>query len=154
VTDQTRPVADPAPQPDNAAPRVEIGATSAPGVVGPDNKVIPPLPAIVDPRAAVVQVLQQYAKAQESLSVEAVRSLYPNVDARLLANTFRDYASLKQEISVDGVELSSDGQTATVKAAVTTAPVVKTGRQPAATTRNITFVLSRRENSWIIQSAR
>ena len=106
-----------------------------------------------DAEAAIRQLLQGYASALESLDVAAVQALYPSVNRATLAEAFRNYRSLKQDIVIKGIDVAPDGQSASVAAVVTTSPVVRIGRA-SPVTRPVTFGLRRSGNAWLIEQVK
>jgi hypothetical protein len=112
-----------------------------------------PARAVPTDDALIRQLFQRYATALEALSVKAVEDVYPSVNARTLQTAFNDYQSLQQTIAISRIDVSPNGQTATVVAAVTTAPVVKTGRA-APQTRTVTYTVRKKAATWVIETAR
>jgi hypothetical protein len=98
--------------------------------------------------SAVRQVLQRYRNGYESLSASAVQAVYPGINATALADVFKLYSSLKQDLEIDRVEV--EGQTAIVTGSVTTAPVVKTGRAAPKKSKAV-FRLRKTGDAWLIQ---
>jgi hypothetical protein len=146
--------AAPTNPPPNAADASAAGREGQPGIAattpvqGPGGSSAPP-----DDRDLIGQLLQRYSAALESMNPTAVQDLYPSVDTRALATAFRDYQSLDQNITINRIDLASDGQRATVVALVATAPVVKTGRA-SPVSRTVTYNLRKQGDRWLIESAK
>jgi hypothetical protein len=124
----------------------------------PSGRTEPAAPAVAAPApqtddSAIRDALQRYRSGYESLDAAAVQSVYPGIDARALAAVFREYVSLTQSIQIDRIDIAPDGRTATVIGAVTTAPVVRTGRA-SPQRRNAIFMLRKRAGTWMIESVK
>jgi hypothetical protein len=100
---------------------------------------------------AIRQLLASYASAMESLNPEAVAAVYPRVDTRALANAFREYTSLNEEVQINRIDVAPDGQSATVNAVLSITQQVKIGRA-APVTRNVVFTLRRQGDRWLIDN--
>ena len=83
------------------------------------------------------------------MNAKAVQAVYPGIPAQKLADTFKLYASLKQEIEIDRVGV--DRQTATVTASVTTAPTPKSGKPITPQKSKAVFSLKKSGDNWLIQ---
>ena len=132
------------------------GATTVPGPVqetidppGGAAVAAPPNNNNVD--TAIRQLLASYASAMESLNPEAVAAVYPRVDTRALANAFREYTSLNEEVQINRIDVAPDGQSATVNAVLSITQQVKIGRA-APVTRNVVFTLRRQGDRWLIDN--
>ncbi len=154
----------PTAQPVNRQPTTTTNADASPA---PASEISRPAPASTAPEAppsgtggtaraetpsdesAIREVLQRYAAAYEALNPNAVKAVFPSVNTATLTNMFRNYASLKQQVEVDSVQVT--GQTAIATGIVTSAPVVRVGsvkpqRLPA------TFRLRKANGGWVIES--
>jgi serine/threonine-protein kinase len=168
--------ATPPPEPVKPAPAVPnlpTGTqTSAPGTNVPSTPVPPP-PAPVNPPAGtgtaptgrgtrpappqdndqqmIRETLRSYQQAYEALNVEAVRRVYPSVDANRLAELFNNVRS--QEVQIDSEQITISGNTATVTARVRTSATLKQGRAPA-NAATATFIMEKQGGRWIIRDRR
>jgi hypothetical protein len=135
-----------APSPTPAAPTPAAPTPAAPAPTTPAN--VTSAARVAAEESAVRQVLQRYRSGYESLSASAVQAVYPGINVTALADVFKLYSSLKQDLEIDRVEI--DGQTATVTGSVTTAPVVKTGRAAPKKSKAV-FRLRKTGDAWLIQ---
>jgi len=103
-----------------------------------------------DTIVAIQQLIATYASAMESLNPSAVADVYPNVNTRALADAFREYTSLDEDIKINRIDVAPDGQKATVNAVLTITQVVKIGRA-SPVTRTVVFALRRQGDRWLIE---
>src|SRR5438093_94705 len=96
----------------------------------------------------VLDMLQRYSAALESLDANAVKKVQPSIPADNLAKAFKDMRELKVTIG-DVRVLSTDGVTARVSCRVTQTLTPKAGsKQTSAVTR--VMRLRREADSWVI----
>jgi ketosteroid isomerase-like protein len=139
----TPPIADPPPP-----PVAVVTPPPPPPVVATPP---PSAPAtVVNEEAAIRQVIQRYQAAYESRNAQAAKAVNPSIDARKLADTFKDYTSLKYEIQISRVDVNTDGQSASVAGTVTSQPTAKTGT-PKPSKSNAVFRLRKSGDGWLIQ---
>ena len=96
--------------------------------------------------------LREYAAAQESLSVDAVRRVYPTINAEALARSFRALSSQQVEIVGDD-QITIDGTNAIVRCLVRQAFTPKVG-QRRVETQTAVFRLQKTGGRWIIVERR
>jgi ketosteroid isomerase-like protein len=85
------------------------------------------------------------------LSVEAVRRVYPTVDAGRLAGSWSNVRS--QDVQIDSEKIAINGNTATVTCRIRTAAVFKQGRA-APNNSTATITLEKQGGRWIIRERR
>jgi len=138
------PVGTPTPPPVTPAPPP---ATAKP---------VPPPPAQPSgaaEEAAIRATLREYAAAYESLDVDAVRRVYPGVNADALARSFRAMTAQQVQIGNDA-QISIEGATAVVRCTVVQGftPRVGQGRRPQPVAA--TFRLQKTGGRWVIVERR
>jgi len=144
---QPSPVAPP-PPPSPALPSTPANANAAgPASAGTTASAAA---TTVAAESAVRQVLQRYRNGYETLNAAAVQAVYPTMNAQRLQEVFKGYSSLKFDVVIDHIEITADGQTATVTGAITNAPVVKTGKA-APQRRRALFSLRKNGDGWLIR---
>ena len=75
------------------------------------------------------------------------------MDAQRLQSVFNEYPSLRYDLAIDRIEITANGQAATVTGAITNAPVVKTGKA-SSQRRPAVFSLSKSGDRWLIQGVK
>ena len=123
-------------------------AASHCGETGTDPAVPP---SIASEEAAIRVTLREYAAAQESLSVDAVRRVYPTVDGAALARSFRELRSQRVEILSD--QITIDGTNAIVRCEMRQAFTPRVG-QGRTETRPSVFRLQKIGARWVIVERR
>lgn len=99
------------------------------------------------------RVLQQYRTAYETLSARAVQQVWPGVDTVALQRAFDGLQS--QRLLFDDCTLDLRGSAGTAVCRGTTRYVPKVGsRDPREDPRVWTFSLDKRNDQWLIRSAR
>ena len=108
----------------------------------------PAQPSIAAEEAAIRATLREYAAAYESLNVDAVRRVYPTVNAEALARSFREMSSQQVQITADDT-ITIDGATAVVRCTVIQSFTPKVG---AGQRRNVpsVFRLQKTGGRWVI----
>ena len=115
------------------------------------NRVVEPQPASQEP--AVRSTIQRYVEAAESLDAAAYLAVFPSADRRRIEAGFADLRSQSVSLDIESVEISADGQTATVQATERRVAVPRAGsEQRVGGERTIT--LSRRGSGWVITRIR
>ena len=111
----------------------------------------PPVRGAADETQQLLQVLQRYKNAYESLDANAVAAVYPSVNVSSLKSAFDQFSKMSYDVKVhvDGIKI--DGQMATVTATETIRPVSKSVRADPRTATAV-FTMRRSGTSWIIQS--
>jgi hypothetical protein len=87
------------------------------------------------------------------LNAAAVKAVYPSIDAGALAEAFKQYVSLTQDLQIDRIDIAPNRHSATVTGSITNAPVVTTGKATPQR-RSATFRLRKSGDSWLIQEVR
>jgi serine/threonine protein kinase len=136
------------------------GATTTPPPVTPSPppataKPTPPPPAqpsIAVEEAAIRATLREYAAAYESLSVDAVRRVYPGVNAELLARSFNGLSAQQVRISGDD-KITIDGANAVVTCTVLQSFTPKVGQGRRQNVKS-TFRLQKTGGRWVIVERR
>jgi hypothetical protein len=124
-----------------------------PSAPAPSAKPTPPppsaQPSVAAEEAAIRATLRDYAAAYESLNVDAVRKVYPKVNADALARSFREMAAQQVQIGNDA-QISIEGATAVVRCTVIQGftPRVGQGRRPQPVAA--TFRLQKTGGRWVI----
>jgi serine/threonine protein kinase len=157
-----KPAVPPSPQPGSsstgsgtAAPPGAASGTPSPPTMTPSAPPATnptPVPQLTSEEAAVMATLREYAAAQESLSVDAVRRVYPTINAETLARSFRALSSQHVEI-VGGAQITIDGTNAIVRCQVRLAFTPKVG-QGRTETQTAVFRLQKTGDRWIIVERR
>jgi tetratricopeptide (TPR) repeat protein len=118
-------------------------------------KPTPPAPAqpsIAAEEAAIRATLREYAAAYESLSVDAVRRVYPTVNAEALARSFRELSSQQVQISGDD-KITIDGATAVVRCTVVQSFTPRVGQGRRQNVQSV-FRLQKTGGRWVIVERR
>ena len=122
----------------------------------------PPKPSkpILDDRAAILEVVEQYNQAYNDRNISVLRRIWPTMDNKE-ATTIRDFFKMASSVAstykVDQ-EPQISGDAATVKVTLALSYVMKDGRQVSARPSSFTMTLKKKESpgslaSWQIQSA-
>lgn len=99
---------------------------------------------------AVIQLLEQYSKALESLDPEAVKKVQPSADVATLRNAFRQMRSL--EVDIDEVTvLTASEATARVSCRVRQTLVPRAGSKQMTTVTRV-LRLKRQQDAWLIET--
>lgn len=117
----------------------------------PGRGTAPPKPQNDDDEALIRETLRSYQQAFAALSVDAVRRVYPSVDAARLAGSFSNVRS--QDVQIDSEKIAINGNSATVTCRVRTSATLRQGRAEPNTT-NATFILEKQGGRWIIRDRR
>jgi len=154
------PSSPPGSSRDTTGSGVAAGPGAASGTPFPPTMTPSPPPAtnptpalqLTPEEAAVMATLREYAAAQESLSVDAVRRVYPTINAEALARSFRALSSQQVEIVGDD-QITIDGTNAIVRCLVRQAFTPKVG-QRRVETQTAVFRLQKTGGRWIIVERR
>ena len=159
--------AAPSPQPRSSSSGATGSGVAAPADAGSPPRPptvtapAPPAPAAPTPspqsvvasdEAAIRTTLREYAAAFESLDVDAVRRVYPGVDATALERSFRCLRSQQVEIR-EVYQISIDGGTALVRCQLRQAFTSRVG-QGRAEIMNSVFRLQKIGDRWVITERR
>jgi hypothetical protein len=110
-------------------------------------------PAAADDRQLVLDILQKYRRAYDSLAADEVSDVWPTVNRDALARAFGGLSVQSLTFHACDVDLQSAGATAFCRG--TTRYVPKIGsREPRVEPRTWTFRLAKRGSSWTIEDAR
>lgn len=139
----------PAAKPEPAPPaRTE----PAPTTTSPAAGAAPAAAARAADEAGIRAALRAYEQAYSKLDVEAVRRVFPSINASLLDRTFRDLRS--QAVKIDITEpISITGTTATVVCDVALSVTPRAGSGTSATIPSV-FRLQKVGDHWIITERR
>jgi hypothetical protein len=130
-------------------------AVVAPSVTPPTAKPTPPPPAppsVAAEEAAIRATLREYAAAYESLDVDAVRRVYPNVNAGALTRSFAGLSAQEVRISGDD-KITIDGANAVVTCTVLQSFTPKVGQGRRQNVQS-TFRLQKAGGRWLIVARR
>ncbi len=124
---------------------------------GPEP-VRPPPPANLgssDEVSQVMRTLQRYKAGYEALDAKAIAAVYPSVNVTTLQSALNQFAKLSYDVKlhVDGIVVSSDGQTASVTASETFRSTPKIG-SASPQTGTAVFTMRKATPAWIIQSVK
>jgi hypothetical protein len=111
----------------------------------------PPKASAPSDQALILATLRDYASAYEKLDVDAVRRVYPSVNAEALAQRFKALTAQSVDISNERVQI--DGTTAVVRCRVEQAFTPRIG-QGRSDTLNSEFRLQKTGGRWIIVERR
>jgi hypothetical protein len=120
---------------------------TAPAPPAPAPPLLSPQSAVTPDEAAIRTTLREYAAGFESLSVDAVRRVYPGVDAAALERSFRHMSSQQIEIRVD--RISIDGAIAVVHCEVRQAFTPRVGQGQSRTLQSV-FRFQKSGGRWVI----
>ena len=112
--------------------------TTAPRATGPTPE---------QDRAAIQTVMNRYVQGVRSMSMDAIRQVFPSSPAF----NFRDARAIEMELS--NVQISIDGNRATVTCNRYLRQTTTAGR-PQESRQNVAFVLERSGSGWLIASVR
>jgi serine/threonine protein kinase len=148
-----------------ATPGAAGGTGASGGTTPPATTPSPPPPATAKPtppapaqpsiaaeEAAIRATLREYAAAYESLSVDAVRRVYPTVNAEALARSFRELSSQQVQISGDD-KITIDGATAVVRCTVVQSFTPRVGQGRRQNVQSV-FRLQKTGGRWVIVERR
>lgn len=113
---------------------------------------VTPTPAVSEePR--VRSAIQRYIQASESLDADAYIAIFPSADRRRIESGFASLRAQTLSLDIRSVEISSDGQSATVRATETRVATPRAGSEQRVGGER-TFTLSRRGANWVISTIR
>jgi ketosteroid isomerase-like protein len=112
----------------------------------------PAQPSVAAEEAAIRATLREYAAAYESLDVDAVRRVYPGVNAGALARSFNGLSAQQVRISGDD-KITIDGATAVVTCTVLQSFTPKVGQGRRQNVQS-TFRLQKTGGRWVIVERR
>ena len=146
------PTALPTP---TASPTFEVAlpppaVATAPPPLPSSSAAVPATPRSAGSEAEIQRVIAEYGRAMETRDLALYRALMPGLsseDEKRLREAFKGYKPQRVGITVDSVQLSPDGDRATVRA---TRQDVIDGRPTKAVSQ--TFQLVRVGAAWQIQS--
>lgn len=100
--------------------------------------------------AAVIQLLESYSVALESLDADAVKKVQPSADVDMLRNAFRQMRSL--EVQIDEITvLSATEAEARVSCRVKQTLVPRAGSRQMTTVTRV-LRLKRQQDVWLIET--
>jgi tetratricopeptide (TPR) repeat protein len=146
ASERPAPPATP-PAPPAAAPAQTPLRSSAP----PATAQTPPVAPAANDENLIRAVLQAYAQAYSALDVDAVRRVYPAVDAAALTQNFGQMRT--QRIQIVNEQVAVTGTTATVTCQVRNHFEPKAGRVSDPVV-NATFRLQKTGGNWVIVQRR
>jgi serine/threonine protein kinase len=137
----------------------DIGAKlDALNVPPPAVPVTPPVksseivtPAATDNDAAVRAVVQRYAQAFEKRDATALRQIWPNMGERYARykSSFELASSIRMNVAIDSVQISTDGATATITGQVSQEYTPKGAKANSRSDRAV-FHLAKSNGVWVI----
>ncbi len=101
----------------------------------------------------VRNAIQRYVNAAEALDADAYLSVYPSADRRRIESGFSSLRSQSLTLEIRSVEISGDGQSATVRATETRVATPRAGSEQRVGGER-TISLARRGANWVITSIR
>jgi len=125
---------------------------SAPPATAKPTPPPPAQPSVAAEEAAIRETLREYAAAYESLDVDAVRRVYPGVNAGALARSFNGLSAQQVRISGDD-RITIDGATAVVTCTVLQSFTPKVGQGRRQNLQS-TFRLQKTGGRWVIVERR
>ena len=133
----------PAPPPVLKEPPAAANPSSGRGTAAPKPQD--------DDEALIRETLRSYQQAYAALNVDAVRRVYPTVDAGRLAGSFGNMRSM--DVQIESEQITVNGNTATARCRIRTSAVPKQGRA-TPNTADTTFSLEKQGGRWIIRDRR
>lgn len=114
----------------------------------PERVVAPP----ADPRTAVLQVLDEYRAAYESMDIASLRAIYPSFENfQALQARFADLESVAVAMGNRQVTLDRDGVRATATCLYSMTYIPRTGRTESTPPVRAEFQLRRQGGAWVIE---
>jgi hypothetical protein len=122
----------------------------APPPQQPAVKVEAPAPKI-DERAAINNLVQQYAQAFEQRNADALRKIWPGIGNKYdkYKQVFAMAVAYRMDVRIDSVDIAADGQTATVNASLLQEYTVR-GQKPMSHSDKAVFHLLKSNGGWVI----
>ena len=116
----------------------------------PAPKVDTPAPKI-DERPAISSLIQQYGQAFEQLDADALRKIWPTIGGKYdkYKKTFGMASAFRMDIRVERIDVTPDGQQATVNTSLSTEYTLK-GQKPLSHRDTATFRLVKSGGVWVI----
>jgi DNA polymerase III gamma/tau subunit len=133
-----------------------LDALNAPAVAPVTPPVKPPevgTPAAPDNDAAVRAVIQRYAQAFERRDANALRQIWPSMGDRYgrYKATFEMASSIRMNVAIESVQISSDGASAVVTGQVSQDYTPKGAKVNSRSDRAV-FHLAKSNGVWVITS--
>jgi len=126
------------------APRATAGGPAASGPASAE-------PALAVDERGVRGVIERYRAAYSALDADAVRAVWPKVNARALSRAFDQLAT--QQIDFAACEIWVDGQRASAGCSGNAEFVTKVGsRSPRLEARTWSFELRKTGSQWTIEA--
>ena len=130
-------------------PTLEADLPAGPVTPKPVDQIAPPS---FNPRAAVLQVLDQYRAAYESMDVESLRRVYPSFENfQALQARFADLQSVAMAMGNRQVTIDPDSQRATATCLYSITFIPRTGRTESTPPVRAEFQLRRQGGAWVIE---
>ena len=142
------PAPQPAPQPPPVVTTPPVASAPKPEPQAPPSA---PKPAPIDEEAAVRATLRAYERAYSSLDAQAVKRIFPNVNADALGRAFAQLR--EQSVVIRNERVKVTGTTATVSGTVTQSFTPRVGSR-GQTSVDAQFQLQKTEAGWIITERR
>jgi tetratricopeptide (TPR) repeat protein/ketosteroid isomerase-like protein len=142
------------------APTSVLPVPTTPTTIPRDTIVVPPpstAPATVAPagpsdREAITNTLNAYASAYARRDVDAISRLHPTIDRARLTDGFKDMKS--QSVDLRNVQISINGNTATVSCSVHTKAEFDSGKHQESTVRTEFQLQKQSGGNWLIVQRR
>jgi hypothetical protein len=121
-----------------------------PPVQQPAPKVETPAPKI-DERPAISSLIQQYGQAFEQRDADALRKIWPTIGSRYdtYKKTFGMASAYRMDVRVESIDLTPDGQQATVNASLSQEYTIK-GQKPLSHRDKAIFRVAKSGGVWLI----
>jgi hypothetical protein len=105
----------------------------------------------IDERAAISNLVQQYAQAFEQRNADALRRIWPSIGNKYdkYKQVFALAAAFRMDVRVDSMDVAADSQSATVKASILQEYTVR-GQKPMSHSDKAVFHLLRSNGTWVI----
>jgi eukaryotic-like serine/threonine-protein kinase len=118
----------------------------------PPAKVEVPPPVTENNDAEVRIAIQRYAQAFNQKDADALRTVWPDMGAKYAQykKTFDSASSIQEQVMVDGIDISPDGSTATVKGQVSQLYTPKGEKTKLPIHTAAVFHLTKKNGAWFI----
>jgi hypothetical protein len=105
----------------------------------------------IDERAAISNLVQQYAQAFEQRNADALRRIWPSIGNKYdkYKQVFALAVAFRMDVRVDSMDVAADSQSATVKASILQEYTVR-GQKPMSHSDKAVFHLLRSNGTWVI----
>jgi len=114
--------------------------------------VAPESPAAIAAKAAVRAVIQHYVQAFEQRNADSLTKIWPTIGSNYTSykSAFEAASSIRMQLNVRSLDVSTDGATAIVEARVTQDYTSKDAPETKSSKHAVTFELDKVDGAWII----